>query len=288
MPLYYPDVEAIGDVLRQRLAASWREALAAIIDRWRELERGGRLNANTMRMAVQDVLSAWPDVVATQYDELIDRIFALGFAIGVEDTGVRVVPDHGDQMVLDWLKENEHGFIPALRGMAADNIRQIERIIEDAYKGQDQLGEEAPFDLDDMVRRVTERVDIGDSRAELIVRTETAKATALGRIAAWGKDALRDWYHYHWIATPDDRVKDVSLLFEREGPYTWEQIRHRWEVDHNTPVLVRNRHTGKMEYQTSAFNCRCTVARTPKEPLELFNEGKISRQEYEDMMEEVA
>lgn len=284
MPLQvHPDAVVLEAVLRRRLATSWREALSAVVDRWRELEAAGRLSPTTSRTAVREVLSRWPTLTAAAYDDIIDRLFSAGFAVGVRDTGVTVRPDQGDRAVVEWLKQSQHGFIPALEHLSHDGTRRIERVIADAYAGRDELGDPTPFDLDNMVRRVVDSVDIGEQRAELIVRTETAKATALGRISAWGADPEKDWYWYHWIATHDDRVKDVSLLFEYEGPYNHEQIRQRWEVDHNQPVLVRNRRTGAMESQVSAFNCRCSVARTPKEPLELFNEGKISRLEYESM-----
>lgn len=283
MPLPHPDIDIIAQVLQLRLATSWREAIAKIIDEWRTLESEGRLNPTTSRLAVQHVLHEWPEVTAQLYDDIVDRLFTLGFATGVADTGLRAVPDAGDAMTVQWLKQSPQGFIPALRGMADDGRRAIEKVIAGAYEGRDELGEPQPFDLDDMVERTLRRVDVGENRATLIVRTETAKVTALGRISAWGDDPQRDYYEYHWIATHDTRVKDVSLVFEAEGPYTWEQIKRRWEVDHNQPQLVRNRRTGRMEYQVSAFNCRCTVARTPKQPEQLFNEGKITRDQYEDM-----
>lgn len=272
--------------LQQRLVVSWRQAIQAIAEEWRGLKTMNRLNPRTAAQAAAGVLARWPEITAAQYADIIDRLFMGGFIRGAADTGLTGAnwgPDHGDRMVVDWLKTNPNGFVPALQNLGEDGRQRIDQIISEAYAGRDELGEERPFDLDDMVRRVGEQVDIGANRAELIVRTETAKATALGRIAAWGNDPERDWYWYHWIATPDDRTKDVSLLFEMGGPYNYNDIKRIWEVDHNHPVFVRNRHTGRMEWQTSAYNCRCTVARTPKDPRELLAEGKITQAEYERM-----
>ena len=279
-----PGLDRIQLVLQSKLGGAWRDAVAAIVNRWADLDAQGMLNANSARQALQQVLIDWPTMTASAYGEAIDQLFSVGFAIGVADTGVRAVPDAGDEMALKWIKEGPHGFIPALNHLASDGKKNIEKVISEAYKGRDEVGEPAPFDLDDMVRRITDQVDIGHNRAELIVRTETAKVTALGRITAWGGDSYRNHYDYLWIATPDDRTKDVSLKFEREGPYTWQEIKHRWEVDHNEPQLVRNRRTGDMEHQVSAFNCRCTVARVPKEPEELLHEGLISQEDYEAMV----
>jgi len=130
---------------------------------------------------------------------------------------------------------------------------------------------------------VQERTAAARSAVELVVRTETAKVTSLGRIAAWDNDADKYLYDYHWVATHDDRTKDVSLFFEREGPYEFDQIKKRWTEDHNKPWPVTNRHTGKFEYQTSAYNCRCTAARSPKSPERLLEQGLISREQYEAM-----
>lgn len=276
-----PDIDEIAHILQVRLVASWADAIQAITERWRELELRGVLNANTAGQAVREVLGVWPELTAGQYEDIVDRIFTSSFAYGAQDAGYG--PDMGDYNALEWIKNNPNGFVPALRNLGDEGRRSIERVIENAYAGVDEVGNERPFDLDDMVDRVERAVGIGANRAELIVRTETAKASALGRIFAWEKDDQRDWYDYWWIATPDDRTKDVSLLFEGQGPYDFNGIKRVWEFDHNHPVWVRNRHTGRNEWQTSAYNCRCTVARTPKEPQDLLNEGKINQREFEAM-----
>jgi hypothetical protein len=200
------------------------------------------------------------------------------------DTGVTIGPDQGDQLVVDWLKSSPQGFIPALKTFADDERRFFEEVVGDAYRGVDVEGRIRPFDLDSMVERVRERTDSADYKIERVVRTETAKATSLGRIASWENDPDRYLYDYHWVATHDSRTKDVSLLFERTGPYEFDEIKRRWVEDHNKPWPVVNRHTGRSEYQVSAFNCRCTAARTPKEPDRLLQQGLVTRRQYEDML----
>jgi len=278
---FVPGVVELARELERVLGESYADLVRSIVKSWEEV--GPSLTPTEARHIVARALRAWPELTAAAYHEVIDRLFEFGFMVGILDTGITVRPDEGDRMAVQWLKANPQGFIPALRNFSEDERRLFERVIAESYAGVDEEGRRRPFDLDYMVRRVRDRSDEARYKVERVVRTETAKVTSLGRIAAWGDDPERDWYNYHWVATHDDRTKDVSLLFEREGPYSYDQIRHRWTVDHNRPIFVVNRHTLRGEYQTSAFNCRCTVARTPKSEEELFAEGLVSRAEYEAM-----
>lgn len=277
----YPGVGELARELERVMGESYVELLDQIVKSWQDL--GPALTPTAARRVVEELLRNWPDRAIAVYADSIDRIFWTGFMVGVADTGVQVGPDHGDQMALDWLKRNPQGFIPALRNFAEGERRFFEDVLHDAYAGVDVEGRVRPFDLDDMVGRVEERSDAATYKIERVIRTETAKATSLGRIAAWENDSDRYLYWYHWVATHDERTKDVSLLFEREGPYEFDQIRKRWVEDHNQPWPVTNRHTGENEYQTSAYNCRCTAARTPKEPGELLAQGLVTREQYEAM-----
>lgn len=266
-----PDIEQLIELLRQRLTGAWEKALTAIKNAFLSLRRQGALSLATALLAVRRVLNGWAESTAVENYDIIKRVFATSFAAGMIDTELKIVPDQGDMLAFDWLTHQRNGFLPALKDMSLENTKKIEKIISAGY---DVGGE---FDLDATVRQIQDATgDVGKNKAELIVRTETAKISALGRIFAWGKDPDRDWYNYWWIATPDDRVKDISLKFEREGPYEYDRIKTIWEKDHNEPQRVRNRKTGKTEYQISAFNCRCTVARSPKTRDQLSQEGKVS------------
>jgi hypothetical protein len=274
-------VRDIAQSLESVLGDAYTGLLDKIVEDWRA--QGGMLTPTLARQIVERELLEWPMITAGQYAGLIDDIFVAGFMVGIADTGVRVGPDHGDAMALDWIKSNQHGFIPALQRFADDERKFFEDVLGDAYKGVDREGRIRPFDLDDMTRRVQEHTQATKSSIERVVRTETAKVTSLGRIAAWDNDPDKYLYDYHWVATHDDRTKDVSLLFEREGPYEFDGIKQRWTEDHNKPWPVINRHTNKLEYQTSAFNCRCTAARAPKSPDTLLAQGLITREQHEAM-----
>lgn len=277
----YPGLAKLAYELELSLGSAHEDVLREILKGWNEL--GPLMTPTQARQVVQASLRGWPELTAARHDALINEIFGAGFMIGMLDTGVIRRPDQGDMMVVEWLKSNRRGFVPSLRTFSDEERRFFEEVIGDAYAGVDATGRLRAFDLDRMVRRVRARSEEARYKVERVVRTETAKATALGRIMSWENDQDRDLYKYHWVATHDDRTKDVSLMFERGGPYEFSQIKRLWTVDHNEPKLVRNRHTGRMEIQTSAFNCRCTPARTPKEPVELFQEGLIGREEYEAM-----
>ena len=107
------------------------------------------------------------------------------------DTELGVYPDQGDMQSFDWLTHQRNGFLPAIKDMSVENQKKIEKIITSSYTEPDA------FDLDLTVRQIQDATgDSGKSKAELIVRTESAKISALGRIFAWGKDNKRDWYTF--------------------------------------------------------------------------------------------
>lgn len=267
-----PEIEKLKEELERILKGAWDTALQEILKEWERLKGLGLLTYSAASQIVRSILSFWPEAVAASSTEFINKIFNVSFAAGVVDTELKVSPDIGDLESLTWMTHQRNGFVPALKGIAEEGRQAIEEILKDAHEPG------VPYDLDIMQAKVRDAVEgVSKNKAELIVRTETAKISALGRIAAWGDDPDRDWYMYHWIATPDNRVKDISLKFEREGPYDYDKIKSIWEHDHNEPQLVRNRKTGKMEFQISAFNCRCSVARSPKNREQLENEGKVSR-----------
>jgi hypothetical protein len=278
----YPGVQEIAQSLEAVLGASYEGLLSEIAEGWRKL--GPELTPITAREVVSEKLLMWPELTAGAYADLIDNIFYAGFMVGVVDTGVRIAPDHGDAMALDWIKGNPDGFVPALRRFADDERKFFEEVLRDAYAGVDREGKIRPFSFRSMIDRVQARTGAARSAVELVVRTETAKVTSLGRIAAWDNDADKYLYDYHWVATHDDRTKDVSLLFERDGPYEFDGIKKRWTDDHNKPWPVVNRRTNRLEYQTSAYNCRCTAARTPKSPERMLEQGLITRGQYEAMV----
>lgn len=275
---FYPGVTEIARELEAALGESYHDLLADIVKRWEALGTG--ITPTAARHEVENALRSWPAAATTLYADVIDRIFWAGFMVGVADTGVMLAPDAGDAIAVEWIKNNPHGFVPSLKHFADGERQFFEEVMADAYAGVDVEGKIRPFDLDNMVRRVEERSDEARYKIERVVRTETAKVTSLGRIAAWDNDADRYLFKYHWVATHDARTKDVSLLFERQGPYEFDGIKRRWVEDHNTPIRVINRRTGRVEHQISAFNCRCTAARTPKEPDELLSQGLITRDQY--------
>ena len=264
--------------LQMSLSSAFSDALRTMLERWEELQRQGTLTEVSARDVMQQVFSNWPELAAGSVEHLVDRLFIAGFMRGVLDVQNSVFGiDQQDVNVLEWMKTNPNGFIPALNDLATSSVKRIEKVIEASYSG------EIPFDLDTLAASVQEVASVGPTRAALIVRTETAKATSLGRIMAWGDDPERDWYDYYWIATHDDRAKDISLKWDAEGPYPYDKIRHLWLVEHNAPQYVRNRHTGKYEWQVSAYNCRCTAARLPKSAEKLKTEGLLSQEEFEEM-----
>lgn len=134
--------------------------------------------------------------------------------------------------------------------------------------------------LDEVLARIARIGRRMQTRIALTIRTETAHARLEGTIRRWGLDPQRDWYWYSWNPRHDDRTKDVSLLFEASNTYSYTDLAHLYRVRHQTPQRVRNRHTGRVEYQTSKWNCRCAISRTPKPPAVLYREGKISRSQY--------
>jgi hypothetical protein len=240
----------------KEMARSWTAAVQEMLERWYQMARGGLVRLSDAVGEMRAILGEWPERVYATVAGLIDRMFSDSYRDGASAAEVEawgMGPSEGQ--ALAWMKNSPNGLVPALRDLTRGVQRRIER-------GLSRMGSVIP--VSSALRLAMDVASRVVSRPELIVRTESAKARALGRIYAWGHDRYRDRYHYWWIAMDDDRTKDVSLLFERAGPYAWQQIRHLWEFEHDQPQLVRNRHTRGMEMQVSAWNCRCTVARTPR------------------------
>lgn len=126
-----------------------------------------------------------------------------------------------------------------------------------------------------------QRLQQARTRAEgaLALRTQIAHARLAGRLAAWGLDPRKTFYWYYWRAHPthDPRTKDVSLVFERNNPYEYHEIKKLYDTQHQIPQFVWNRETGRWGWQTSMYNCRCDVSRAPKSTHELAQQGLIAR-----------
>lgn len=209
-------------------------------------------------------MRAFAGVAMKDSEPILDELFHRGFRAGAQDAGGITAPDAGDLHALEWLKMNPTGYLAALGSVGQS---------EAAWFSKNLPGKSLPDALALVRSRGTDVVP----KLERIVRTDSEKAAALGRLLSWTDDPNRDYFNYGWLPVHDDRTKDVSLLFERRNPMTFWQLRKTFEVDHVAPVMVTNRHTGRREAQISAFNCRCQIARWPKRRAQLVREGLLSQ-----------
>jgi hypothetical protein len=223
------------------IKGNYREELNKFLDEMKpEMTEGevqDRLNAFIKKYATTTVAAATP---------ISWSIYETGLAAGMKESGV-ALGGTMHRLGYNWIIKNPNGILEAVKDMGREQHQAIAGVIRDAFKGEVQ------FSLPAMKKKIKEVGDIADTRAELIVRTEISKISNEGRLLAWEQDPFKDEYGYYWIATHDERVKAVSLEFERGNPYTFEEIKRLWR----NPISPT---TG----QNDVYRQRCSLARMPK------------------------
>lgn len=255
-----PELEHLIERITEKISTSWNTALDMISRTVRKLRQHEQYSPTTAFTTVRSMLSNWPSQIVTEIDKLVTRLFGAGYIEGVTDTEV---PLTSELASLHWVDRQKERLVPAFRKLVAHVLRRLGRV--------------ANSPIEEFLNAIDLQKAFGRNRIKLVINTETASATNNGRIAAWQNDPRKDWYLYHWEPIHDNRTKNVSLDFEKDGPYSFQQFKQLWDVKHQTPQRTRDRFTGKTVWEVSVFNCRCEVSRVPKSNRQLYNEGLISR-----------
>lgn len=197
---------------------------------------------------VMDTVSSWQEEVSKTLSEQTDNLYMRGFVAGSVDAGVKPAMNLADRAALEFIKANPNRIGSRIKIFAEDLIGEFRTVIANSYSP------EGTFNLDTLTKEMMESVDDDRYRIERVIRTETASVSNSGRLAAWEKDEDRLFYNYLWNSAMDNRTKPISLWRYRNGPYSFEEIKHLWE---NQEQKIGD------HWFADQYNQRCSISRSP-------------------------
>lgn len=199
---------------------------------------------------VDDLVRQWQQQVSADLDKAFEELYQRGFMAGVLDTGVRPAEKTADRNALAFIRANPNRIGSRIKIFASGLVEKFRPIIAGAYTAEGTYSLRALYD------QMKEVVPAERYKLERIVRTETASVSNNGRISAWEQDPYKYFWDYHWNASPDNRVKLISMWRMNHGPYTLDEIKFLWE--HQGQVIA-----GKQWWDM--YNQRCAVSRSPRD-----------------------
>jgi hypothetical protein len=193
------------------------------------------------------MIDDWVKTILKEVDKVCWNVAKTGLVAGAKDAGQALDNRFAHKLAAEWISKKPHNVLQAVDDLGEEQKERIGKVIKDV------LGGTAPWDINDVRQKIAEQGQIANFRAETIARTEIPKLANMGRILAWEQDPEKDDYDFWYIATHDDRTKAVSLELERNGPYTFAEIK-KLVAEPISPT------TG----ESDIFRNRCSVTRTRK------------------------
>jgi len=224
------------------------------------LSKAGNFNNEVQARKAMDVfIRGWMESASAAALPISWRMFDSGLAAGSKETGVKV-SDTTHKLGLDYVTKHPNSVMEAVRDLAGDQRKRMAGAIKDAFAGDEE------FQLEVLKKRLTDVADIGQARAELIVRTEISKVSNEGRILAWEQDPLKDDYDYFWISVADDRRKSISKVLDDNGPYDLATITDLWRKPDTANCKKHGlRGAGALkDWENDIYRQRCSLTRRVK------------------------
>lgn len=242
--------EASPEQLRVYMAFFQEQLNQIIVGTWQEkyqrqsYERAiSRALAELRRQGAATTISAIERELARQVS------FSVLPSLGLSAEATAVLPIHQDALEFLFTRAFE-----SLESMSNDMARQVRGVLFDAAR--EGLG------IDETVRLLNKRVDVGRSRARLIAQTETIQAFQRGTInqATSTSELLGEEVLLRWITVRDSKVRDLHAGWH--GRVMTEQ--------------EAQRNIGK-----SPFNCRCALIPVIKEANTKAKQEQFNKQRRE-------
>ena len=210
--------------------------------------------------ALDEAIDMWLESTTRKVVPTAWRIYKTGLSAGMKDAGVKGVAGKEHKLGLNFITKHPNGILDAVRDMGDETRQRMSQVVTDAFAGVE------PFELENLKAKIRDVEDIGNFRAETIIRTEISKISNEGRIMAWGEDPLKNEYSYWWVAVRDDRMKTISGVLENNSPYTFENIKKLWReptTEMATSMNLRGTEVLKKK-ENDSYRQRCSLTRTAK------------------------
>jgi hypothetical protein len=157
---------------------------------------------------------------------------------------------HGDNTLAPFVRQFVRKNVSLIRGLGFDQLELMQTTVKASIANQ--------VNVRDLASVIKERLDVTQSRANLIARDQTLKANAdLGQLRMQGLGITE----YIWVTSKDERVRGKP---GGEWPtpkggggnhYQLEGQRFSWDK----PPVVDTR-TGRRAHPGADFQCRCTAS----------------------------
>lgn len=171
------------------LDSTLREQATAIVEAMRKA--GG--TPSQILTAVQQEIAArkWTDRIAAAAEPYVRRAFSQGGAVGA----ARI---EAEAPSFDFANPEVQRHVDRATTRIATGVNETTQIRVSALLGR---GLEEGRTIDELARGVQEATGVDGARAEMIARTESAKAYVQGQIASWGESGVV--VGKRWLLAPD-------------------------------------------------------------------------------------
>lgn len=203
-----------------------------------------------LRKAVDKMRNNLQEEMRRAVDRSMEQTYKGGIESVEKELGVNLTFGKVDEQTLMTLK-NQPVLYESYAGLTNELVSKVNDVIAAAYHG-----DKAPT-----VKTITDalknNVELADSRAENIARTETAKVQNAARRNAYLQDDPADDALYVWIGPEDSRTTETSKAIKKRvgNGKPWNELIKiiqeesaksfpKWTVDKNFPVShYQSRHT---------------------------------------------
>jgi len=199
---------------------------------------------------IMSIVKDWQDSMSGKLGVAFDDLYLWGMTSGIVDAGIKPAMGLADKLAMEFIKINPKRIGERINQFSQTLVDKFREVIVESYTPT------GIFDVGNLVSECGKIVTTERYKLERIVRTETASISNYGRILGWERDEYKDYYNYNWNASPDNRVKPISMWRMKNNPYTFDEIKFLWE---NQEQFI----LGK--WFNDVFNQRCSISRSPRE-----------------------
>lgn len=203
---------------------------------------GSKPGEKELRKLMADLNTEFTKGVKSKVDGFLKQHYMGEIERTEKELDINFTFDTTDQRMMEVL-QNQQVLSQAYAGLTQELSQKVNSVIYDAYRTPNGLN------IREITERIKDAVNVADSRAENIARTETSKVSAAARRTAYLKADPEGTFKYRWIGPDDNRTTGTSKRIKaRVGDgVSWKDLVRivqeeskkdfpEWTVDKDFPV----------------------------------------------------